>query len=161
MDDIKTFEQVYVDMRNAYSDYLASCEPFQAEENGDYKVTEQDREARDNASDILWQLAHQVLSNALFVLNEETGEFNEDEFIFEFPAKFRENTTGYIAGLLKTGIGNIQKVGTQPIEGVVWFENADGKEYYDDDRALNVWEVYCVAVALYKMTEPLGSLIET
>jgi len=147
-------------MNHAYSDYLASCEPFLAEKDGDYQPTEEDRQAREEAGDKLWELSHQVLSNALFVLNNETGDFNEDEFTYEFPANIRSNPTGYIAGLLKTGIGRIQKVSTMPIDGVVWFTDEDGNEYNDDDSRFEVWEVYCVAVALYRMTEPLASLIE-
>ena len=130
MEDIKTFEQVRQDMDVAYNEYL--------------RTGEEDR---------LWELCHQVLSNALFVLNEDEVE---DEFAYSFPADVLANKTGIIARLLNTGVGQIQKVCTLPIEGVVWFIAESGQDYDDDSPALTIWEIYNVAVALYKMTEPLS-----
>ena len=130
---IKTFEEVRRDMDEAYDEYL---------ETGD--------------EDRLWTLAHQVLSNALFVLNKDEVE---DEFVYSFPADILSNKTGVIARLLNTGVGRIQKVCTLPLEGVVWFRTEAGQDYDDDSPALTIWEIYNVAVALYKMTEPLGRLL--
>ena len=130
MEDIKTFAYVYQEMENAYTDYL--------------KTHDEDR---------LWELCHQVLSNSLFVLNKEE---TEDEFIYEFPADVLANKTGIIARLLNTGVGQIQKVCTLPIEGVVWFIAESGQDYDDDSPALTIWEIYNVAVALFKMTSPLA-----
>jgi hypothetical protein len=129
----KTFEEVRQDMDKAYNEYLKT---------GD--------------EDILWSLAHQVLSNALFVLNEDEAE---DEFTYEFPSDILSNKTGVIARLLNTSVGHIQKVATVPQDGMVWFITESGEEYDDDSPELAVWEIYNVAVALYKMTEPLGHLL--
>ena len=130
MEDIKTFEQVRQDMDVAYNEYL--------------RTGEEDR---------LWELCHQVLSNALFVLNEDEVE---DEFTYSFPVEILSNKTGIISRLLNTGVGQIQKVCTLPVEGVVWFITEAGQDYDDDSPALTIWEIYNVAVALYKMTEPLA-----
>ena len=111
---------------------------------------------RTGEEDRLWELCHQVLSNSLFILNKEE---TEDEFIYEFPADVLANKTGIIARLLNTGVGQIQKVCTIPIEGVVWFIAESGQDYDDDSPALTIWEIYNVAVALYKMTEPLSGLL--
>lgn len=132
MENIKTFEQVRQDMDAAYNEYLKS------------RMLEQDR---------LWELCHQVLSNALFVLNRDEVE---DVFTYEFP-KYRNCVV--IPRLLNLGVGRITKVCTLPTEGVVWFETEDGLCYDDDDPTLPVWEIYNVAVALYMMTEPLSSLL--
>lgn len=133
MEKIKTFEDVRQEMEDAYTDYLAS---------GD--------------EDRLWGLCHQVLSNALFVLNRDEVE---DEFIYSFPADVLSNKTGVISRLLNTGVGQIQKVCTLPVEGVVWFITESGQDYDDDSPALTIWEIYNIAVALYKMTEPLSALL--
>ena len=133
MEDIKTFEQVRQDLDVAYNDYL--------------KTGEEDR---------LWELCHQVLSNALFVLNEDEVE---DEFVYSFPVEILSNKTGVIARLLNTGVGQIQKVCTLPVEGVVWFITESGQDYDDDSPALTIWEIYNVAVALYMMTEPLAQIL--
>jgi len=130
---IKTFEEVRQDMDKAYNEYLKTGE-----------------------EDILWTLAHQVLSNALFVLNEDEVE---DEFIYAFPADILSNKTGVIARLLNTSVGQIQKVATVPQDGTVWFITESGQYYDDDSPVLTVWEIYNIAVALYKMTEPLGHLL--
>ena len=97
-DDIKTFEEVRQDMEKAYDEYLKTGE-----------------------EDTLWEIAHQVLSNALFVLNEDDVE---DEFVYEFP-----------------------------------FITESGQDYDDDSPALAVWEIYNIANALYKMTEPLAYIL--
>lgn len=131
--DIKTFEEVRQDLEVAYNNYLCT---------GD--------------EDLLWDLAHQVLSNALFVLNEDEVE---DEFVYEFPADILSNKTGVIARLLNTGVGLITKVITIPSYGQVWLETADGQEYCDDAKELAIWEIYNVAVALYNMTEPLAYIL--
>ena len=131
MEGIKTFEEVYGDMNTAYNNYLKT---------GD--------------SDRLWELCHQVLSNALFVLNEDEVE---DEFIYEFSARALGNTV--ISKLLNTGVGRIVKVGTVPSYGVVWLITEDGQEYDDDARELTIWEIFNIATALYKMTEPLSALL--
>ena len=132
-DDIKTFEEVRQDMENAYDEYLKTGE-----------------------EDTLWENAHQVLSNALFVLNEDEVE---DEFVYEFPADILSNKTGVIARLLNTSVGQIQKVATVPQDGVVWFIAESGQDYDDDSPALAIWEIYNIAVALYKMTEPLAQIL--
>ena len=130
---IKTFEEVRQDMEKAYDEYLKTGE-----------------------EDTLWEIAHQVLSNALFVLNEDDVE---DEFVYEFPADILSNKTGVIARLLNTSVGQIQKVATVPQDGVVWFITESGQDYDDDSPALAVWEIYNIANALYKMTEPLAHLL--
>ena len=130
MEDIKTFEEVRQDLDVAYNEYL--------------KTGEEDR---------LWDLCHQVLSNALFVLNEEE---TEDIFTYEFPV-YKNNTV--IPRLLKTGVGQITKVSTLPCDGIVWFTSDADVEYDDDSSELAIWEIYNVAVALYMMTEPLSSLL--
>ena len=132
-DDIKTFEEVRQDMEKAYDEYLKTGE-----------------------EDTLWEIAHQVLSNALFVLNEDDVE---DEFVYEFPADILSNKTGVIARLLNTSVGQIQKVATVPQDGVVWFIAESGQDYDDDSPALAIWEIYNIANALYKMTEPLAYLL--
>jgi hypothetical protein len=132
-DDIKTFEEVRQDMEKAYDEYLKTGE-----------------------EDTLWEIAHQVLSNALFVLNEDDVE---DEFVYEFPADILSNKTGVIARLLNTSVGQIQKVATVPQDGVVWFITESGQDYDDDSPALAVWEIYNIANALYKMTEPLAYIL--
>ena len=132
-DDIKTFEEVRQDMEKAYDEYLKTGE-----------------------EDTLWEIAHQVLSNALFVLNEDDVE---DEFVYEFPADILSNKTGVIARLLNTSVGQIQKVATVPQDGIVWFITESGQDYDDDSPALAVWEIYNIANALYKMTEPLAHLL--
>ena len=131
--DIKTFEEVRQDLEKAYDNYLCT---------GD--------------EDLLWGLSHQVLSNALFVLNEEE---TEDEFVYEFPADILKNKTGVIARLLNTGVGLITKVITIPSYGQVWLETADGQEYEDGSQEFAVWEIYNIANALYKMTEPLAHIL--
>ena len=131
--DIKTFEEVRQDLEAAYDYYL-----------------------RTGDEDLLWDLAHQVLSNSLFVLNEDEVE---DEFVYSFPADILSNKTGVIARLLNTSVGQIQKVCTLPTEGVVWFITEFGQDYDDDSPALAVWEIYNIANALYKMTEPLAHLL--
>ena len=133
MEDIKTFEQVRQDMDVAYSEYL--------------RTGEEDR---------LWELCHQVLSNALFVLNRDEVE---DEFIYSFPVEKLSNKSGVIYRLLNTSVGVVQKVCTLPMEGVVWFITEAGQTFDDDSPALTIWEIYNVAVALYMMTEPLSSLL--
>ena len=130
---IKTFEEVRQDMEKAYNEYLKTGE-----------------------EEALWEIVHQVLSNALFVLNEDEVE---DEFVYSFPADILSNKTGVIARLLNTGVGQIQKVCTLHTEGVVWFITASGQDYDDDSPALAVWEIYNIANALYKMTEPLAHLL--
>ena len=132
-DDIKTFEEVRQDMEKAYDEYLKTGE-----------------------EDTLWEIAHQVLSNALFVLNEDDVE---DEFVYEFPADILSNKTGIIARLLNTSVGQIQKVATVPQDGIVWFITESGQDYDDDSPALAVWEIYNIANALYKMTEPLAYIL--
>ena len=132
-DDIKTFEEVRQDMEKAYDEYLKTGE-----------------------EDTLWEIAHQVLSNALFVLNEDEVE---DEFVYEFPADILSNKTGVIARLLNTGVGQIQKVATVPQDGVVWFITESGQDYDDDSPALAIWEIYNIAVALYEISMPLGEEI--
>ena len=132
-DDIKTFEEVRQDMEKAYDEYLKTGE-----------------------EDTLWEIAHQVLSNALFVLNEDDVE---DEFIYAFPADILSNKTGVIARLLNTSVGQIQKVATVPQDGIVWFITESGQDYDDDSPALAVWEIYNIANALYKMTEPLAYIL--
>jgi hypothetical protein len=131
--DIKTFEEVRRDMDTAYDEYLKT-----------------------GKEDLLWTLAHNVLSNALFILNKDEAE---DEFVYSFPADILSNKTGVIARLLNTGVGQIQKVATIPQDGVVWFIAESGQDYDDDSQALAVWEIYNIAVALYKMTEPLSDLL--
>lgn len=133
MEDIKTFEEVHQMMNGAYTEYL--------------KTGEEDR---------LWELCHQVLSNALFVLNEDGIE---DEFVYSFPADILSNKTGIIARLLNTSVGIITKVITIPSYGQVWLQTADGQEYEDGSQELAVWEIYNIAEALYKMTEPLSNLL--
>ena len=130
---IKTFEEVRQDMDKAYDEYLKTGE-----------------------EDTLWEIAHQVLSNALFVLNEDDVE---DEFVYSFPADILSNKTGVIARLLNTSVGQIQKVATVPQDGVVWFITESGQDYDDDSPALAVWEIYNIANALYKMTEPLAYIL--
>lgn len=125
---IKTFEEVRQDMDQAYNDYLKT---------GD--------------EELLWTLAHQVLSNALFVLNEDEIE---DVFTYEFQTKHK-----VITALLNTGVGHISKVSTIPSYGTVWFTTDDGQEYNDDAQELAVWEIYNIAVALYMMTEPLAQIL--
>lgn len=128
MEDIKTFEEVYADMNSAYDDYLKTGE-----------------------EDVLWELCHQVLSNALFILNEDEVE---DVFTYEFPEKAINNRV--ISHLLNTSVGKINRVCTIPQDGVVWFLTEDGTDYNDDSRELTIWEIYNIATALYKMTEPLA-----
>ena len=130
---IKTFEEVRQDMDKAYDEYLKTGE-----------------------EDLLWTLAHQVLSNALFILNEDEVE---DEFVYSFPSDILANKTGVIARLLNTSVGQIQKVATVPQDGVVWFIAESGQDYDDDSPALAIWEIYNIAVALYKMTEPLAQIL--
>jgi hypothetical protein len=130
---IKTFEEVRQDMDKAYDEYLKTGE-----------------------EDLLWTLAHQVLSNALFILNEDEVE---DEFVYSFPSDILSNKTGIIARLLNTSVGQIQKVATVPQDGVVWFIAESGQDYDDDSPALAIWEIYNIAVALYKMTEPLAQIL--
>ena len=132
-DDIKTFEEVRQDMDKAYDEYLKTGE-----------------------EDTLWEIAHQVLSNALFVLNEDDVE---DEFVYEFPADILSNKTGVIARLLNTSVGLITKVITIPSYGQVWLETADGQEYEDGSQEFAVWEIYNIAYALYEMSMPLGEEI--
>ena len=132
-DDIKTFEEVRQDMDKAYDEYLKTGE-----------------------EDTLWEIAHQVLSNALFVLNEDEVE---DEFVYSFPADILSNKTGVIARLLNTSVGLITKVITIPSYGQVWLQTADGQEYEDGSQELAVWEIYNVAYALYEMSMPLGEEI--
>ena len=128
--DIKTFEMVRQDMELAYNEYLKT-----------------------GKEGTLWSLAHQVLSNSLTVLNENEVE---DEFAYEFPSDILSNKTNVITRLLNTSVGHIQKVSTFPKEGIVWFITEFGEEYDDDSRAFGVWEIYNIAAALYKMTEPLA-----
>lgn len=130
MEDIKTFAEVYQEMNDAYDGYL--------------KTGDEDR---------LWELCHQVLSNALFILNEDNIE---DEFTYEFPTEILANKTGVIARLLNTGVGLITKAITIPSYGQVWLETVDGQEYEDGSQEFAAWEIYNVAAALYKMTEPLA-----
>lgn len=130
---IKTFEEVRRDMDTAYDEYLKTGE-----------------------EDLLWTLAHNVLSNALFVLNKDEAE---DEFVYSFPADILSNKTGVIARLLNTSVGQIQKVCTLPVEGIVWFITESGQDFDDDSQVLAVWEIYNIAVALYRMTEPLSDLL--
>lgn len=132
-DDIKTFEEVRQDMEKAYDEYLKTGE-----------------------EETLWEIAHQVLSNALFVLNEDEVE---DEFVYEFPADILSNKTGVIARLLNTSVGQIQKVATVPQDGVVWFITESGQDYDDGSPVFAVWEIYNIANALYKMTEPLAYIL--
>ena len=132
-DDIKTFEEVRQDMEKAYDEYLKTGE-----------------------EGTLWEIAHQVLSNALFVLNEDEAE---DEFVYSFPSDILSNKTGVIARLLNTSVGQIQKVATVPQDGIVWFITESGQDYDDDSPALAVWEIYNIANALYKMTEPLAYIL--
>lgn len=132
-DDIKTFEEVRQDMDKAYDEYLKTGE-----------------------EDTLWEIAHQVLSNTLFVLNEDEVE---DEFVYEFPADILKNKTGVIARLLNTSVGLITKVITIPSYGQVWLETADGQEYEDGSQEFAVWEIYNIAYALYEMSMPLGEEI--
>ena len=89
MEDILTFEQVRHLMDDAYTDYLVAYEPFKAEEDGLYKTYEQDAERLDDAHEKLWQSVHQVLSNALHILNDETGDYNEHAFEYEIPEQYR------------------------------------------------------------------------
>lgn len=131
--DIKTFEEVRQDLEKAYDNYLCT---------GD--------------EDLLWDLSHQVLSNALFVLNEDDVE---DEFVYEFPSDILSNKTGVIARLLNTSVGLITKVITIPSYGQVWLQTADGQEYEDGSQEFAVWEIYNIANALYKMTEPLAYIL--
>lgn len=130
MEDIKTFEQVFREMNDAYTEYL--------------KTNEEDR---------LWELCHQVLSNALFVLNKDEVE---DVFTYEFPEDTHKNKPGTISRLLNLSVGHITKVSTIPSEGFVWFTTESGLEYDDDNPEIPIWEIYNVAIALYKMTEPLS-----
>ena len=127
---IKTFEMVRQDMELAYNEYLKTGQ-----------------------EDVLWTLAPQVLSNSLTVLNENEVE---DEFIYEFPSDILSNKTNIITRLLNTSVGRIQKVCTFPKEGIIWFITEFGEEYDDDSRTFEVWEIYNIAAALYKMTEPLA-----
>ena len=131
--DIKTFEEVRQDLEAAYDYYLKT---------GD--------------EDLLWDLAHQVLSNSLFVLNEDEVE---DEFIYEFPADILKNKKSVITRLLTTGVGLITKVITIPSYGEVWLRTSDGLEYDDGATEFKVWEIYNVAVALYEMSMPFGEKI--
>ena len=131
--DIKTFEEVRQDLEAAYNYYLKT---------GD--------------EDLLWDLAHQVLSNSLFVLNEDEVE---DEFIYEFPADILKNKKNVITRLLTTGVGLITKVITIPSYGEVWLRTSDGLEYDDGATEFKVWEIYNIAAALYKMTEPFSEIL--
>ena len=131
--DIKTFEEVRQDLEKAYDNYLCT---------GD--------------EDLLWDLSHQVLSNALFVLNEEE---TEDEFIYEFPSDILKNKKSVITRLLNTGVGLVTKVITIPSYGQVWLQTSDGKEYDDGATEFEAWEIYNIANALYKMTEPLAYIL--
>ena len=133
MEDIKTFEEVRQDMEKAYDEYLKTGE-----------------------EDALWELCHQVLSNALFVLNEDEVE---DEFVYSFPSDILKNKKSIITRLLNTGVGLITKVITVPSYGQVWLETADGQEYCDDAKELAIWEIYNIAYALYEMSMPLGEEI--
>ena len=149
MEDILTFEQVRHLMDDAYTDYLVAYEPFKAEEDGLYKTYEQDAERLDDAHEKLWQSVHQVLSNALHILNDETGDYNEHEFEYEIPEQYRGNAR------LKTSAGRITKIGTVPTDGIVWLVNDTGEEFYDDNQKIKVWELYCVAIVLDALTEPV------
>lgn len=131
--DIKTFEEVRQDLEAAYNYYLKT---------GD--------------EDLLWDLSHQVLSNSLFVLNEDEVE---DEFIYEFPADILKNKKSVITRLLTTGVGLVTKAITIPSYGQVWLQTSDGQEYDDGATEFEVWEIYNIALALYKMTEPLAHLL--
>ena len=131
--DIKTFEEVRQDLEVAYNNYLCT---------GD--------------EDLLWDLAHQVLSNALFVLNEDEVE---DEFIYEFPADILKNKKSVITRLLTTGVGLVTKAITIPSYGQVWLQTSDGQEYDDGATEFEVWEIYNIAVALYEMSMPLAEEI--
>lgn len=131
--DIKTFEEVRQDLEAAYNYYL-----------------------RTGDEDLLWDLAHRVLSNSLFVLNEDEVE---DEFIYEFPADILKNKKSVITRLLTTGVGLITKVITIPSYGEVWLRTSDGLEYDDGATEFKVWEIYNVAVALYEMSMPFGEKI--
>ena len=133
MEKTKTFEEVRQDLETAYDNYLRTGE-----------------------EDLLWDLSHQVLSNALFVLNEDEVE---DEFIYEFPADILKNRNSVITRLLATSVGLITKVITIPSYGQVWLQTSDGQEYDDGATEFEVWEIYNVASALYKMTEPLAYLL--
>ena len=146
---ILSFEEVKHLMDKAYTDYLIAYEPFTAEEQTCYQTDEEDKERLDEADQKLYDLCHQVLSNALFILNNETGDFNEDEFIYTFP----ENVMN--VPRLKTSIGYVRKVGTLPTDGIVWLVNENGEEFNDDDQKIPSWELYCVAEVLYAMTEPV------
>lgn len=133
----------------AYTDYLAAYEPFTAEEQTCYQTDEQDREKLEEADQKLWELCHQVLSNALFILNNETGDFNEEEFVYTFPENVQKNPR------LHAGIGHIMKVGTLPTDGIVWLVTETGEEFNDDDQKIHSWELYCIANVLYAMSEPI------
>jgi hypothetical protein len=131
--DIKTFEEVRQDLEVAYNNYL-----------------------RTGDEDLLWDLSHQVLSNSLFVLNEDEVE---DEFIYEFPADILKNKKSVITRLLTTGVGLVTKAITIPSYGQVWLQTSDGQEYDDGATEFEAWEIYNIAIALYKMTEPLAHLL--
>jgi len=143
MDGIKTFEEVYRDMNTEYDHYLNGISKMSLNQDG----VDTDR---------LWELCHQVLSNALYVLNSED---EEDEFTYEFPKKVFDNPEGVIAKLLNTGMGVITKVSTIPSYGTVWFGTNIGTELDDDDHRLAIWEIFNIATALYKVTEPLADAI--
>ena len=143
MDGSKTFEEVYGDMNVAYNDYLHGIGTGTLAPDG-------------STTDRLWELCHQVLSNALYVLNSED---EEDVFTYEFPKKVFDNPKGVIAQLLKTGMGVITKVSTIPSYGTVWFGTNIGTELDDDDSRLAIWEIFNIATALYKVTEPLADVI--
>lgn len=147
-DDCPTFEQVKARMDKAYSNYLEAYEPFEAEQDGEYRTTPADKEKLEQADQKLYDLCHRVLSNALFVLNNETGDFNEDEFVYTIPDDVRDNPR------LKTREGYIRKVATLPTDGIVWLVNEKGEEFNDDEK-LESWELYCVAKVLYALTEPV------
>ena len=131
MEEMKSFAEVYVDMNSAYDDYLKTG-----------KETH------------LWELCHQVLSNALFILNTEEVE---DTFTYEFPKSVLGNAV--ISRLLNTSVGKVNRVCTIPQEGIVWFLTEDGTDYDDDSEELSVWEIFNIATALYKMTEPLSNVL--
>ena len=132
MEDMKSFAEVYEDMNFEYDHYLKTGEETE-----------------------LWELCHQVLSNALFILNKEEVE---DTFTYEFPKSVLGNAV--ISRLLNTSVGKVNRVCTIPQEGIVWFLTEDGTDYDDDSDELTIWEIFNIATALYKMTEPLSILYQ-
>lgn len=130
---IKTFADVRREMETAYDEYLKTGE-----------------------EEALWQSAHQVLSNSLFLLNRDE---EEDIFTYRFPDDILSNKTGAIFRLLNTHSGLVNRVSTIPCEGIVWFTTTDGQEYSDEAQEFEIWEIYNVANALYRMTEPLAETL--